>query len=250
MLAHQMCDRRSSTAGVRRFPLVVAVALVALGLIEAASGNETPKVARTHELAALRVVHEALSRPDSRASVLELVQPRRPLTGERTVLPVLGRATGAKGVRWLHVRLPGRPNGHTGWIRQRGAVTATTGWAVFVGLSHRRVSVYRHGRRVRMFSAVVGKPSTPTPRGRFFVEESFRILPGAAGGPYAIALSARSNVYQEFHGGPGQVAVHGIDGIGGRPGTAVSHGCIRLNSSDMAWLGSRIGPGVPVTITR
>ena len=236
---------------MRKFPLAAAAVLAALGLIDAASGNEIkPKVARTRELAALRAAHEALAKPDARASVIELVQPRRPLTGERTVLPVLGRATGAKGVRWLHVRLPGRPNGHTGWIRQRGTVIVTTSWAVFVGVSRRQVSVYRHGRRARTFSAVVGRPSTPTPRGRFFVEESFRILPGAAGGPYAIALSARSNVYQEFDGGPGQVALHGTAGIGGLPGTAVSHGCIRLNSSDMAWLGAHIGPGVPVTITR
>ena len=31
----------------------------------------------------------------------------------------------------------------------------------------------------------------------------------AAGGPYALATSARSNVLQEFEGGPGQIALHG-----------------------------------------
>ena len=55
---------------------------------------------------------------------------------------------------------------------------------------------------------------------------------------------------QEFDGGPGQIAVHGLANIGGVPGTAVSHGCVRLANATMRWLVIRIGPGVPVTISR
>jgi lipoprotein-anchoring transpeptidase ErfK/SrfK len=98
--------------------------------------------------------------------------------------------------------------------------------------------------------AVVGKPSTPTPHGRFFVEESVRMLPGSAGAPFALALSARSNVLQEFEGGPGQIAMHGVANLGGTPGTAVSHGCVRLANRDIRWLVSHVAPGVPVIITR
>ena len=83
---------------------------------------------------------------------------------------------------------------------------------------------------MRRFSAVVGNPSTPTPRGRFFIEEALALAPGAHGGPYALATSARSNVLQEFEGGPGQIALHGTDGLSGALGTAVSHGCIRLST--------------------
>ena len=74
-------------------------------------------------------------------------------------------------------------------------------------------------------------------------------MPGGIGAPFALALSARSNVYQEFDGGPGQIALHGLTGIGGMPGTAVSHGCIRLDSAAMTWLVLRIRAGAPVTIT-
>lgn len=70
----------------------------------------------------------------------------------------------------------------------------------------------------------------------------------AAGGPFALALSARSNVLQEFEGGPGQIAIHGRDLLGGDLGQAESHGCVRLASTAIAWLAARIGPGVPVTI--
>ena len=70
-----------------------------------------------------------------------------------------------------------------------------------------------------------------------------------AGAPFALALSARSNVLQEFNGGPGQIGLHGLSNVGGVLGTAVSHGCIRLANATMRWLVHRISPGVPVTIT-
>ena len=69
--------------------------------------------------------------------------------------------------------------------------------------------VYRNGRPVRIVKAIVGKPSTPTPRGEFFVEEeSSWGEPKRV--PFALALSARSDVLQEFDGGPGQIALHGL----------------------------------------
>ena len=73
---------------------------------------------------------------------------------------------------------------------------------------------------------------------------------GAVGGPYALALSARSNVLQEFMGGPGQIAMHGVANLGGTPGTAVSHGCVRLANRNIGWLAARVAPGAPVTIRR
>lgn len=76
------------------------------------------------------------------------------------------------------------------------------------------------------------------------------MLPGSAGAPFALALSARSNVLQEFAGGPGQIAMHGVANLGGTLGTAISHGCIRLADQSIRWLAARIEPGVPVTITK
>ena len=70
----------------------------------------------------------------------------------------------------------------------------------------------------------------------------------AAGAPFALATSARSGVLQEFDGGPGQIALHGLDNIGGAIGAAISHGCIRMTSRSMRWLAARIAPGAPVTI--
>ena len=210
----------------------------------------TPAVVKpTQELAALLSAHEAYSKPARDSAPLRMVQARRPLTGARTVLPVLGHKTAAHGVRWLHVGLPGRPNGGTGWIRQSGTIASTTSWHVLVHTSTRRVIVYRNGRPVRTVKAVVGKPSTPTPHGEFFVEEAVRLRAVDVGAPFALALSARSNVLQEFAGGPGQIGLHGLANVGGVLGTAVSHGCVRLDNDVMRWLVVHVGPGVPVTIT-
>lgn len=177
-----------------------------------------------------------------------MVTPLRPITNERTVLPVTGHATDRTGRRWLRVRLPGRPNGGSGWIERAGTKAHTTDVRLVVDTTLRRVTVFRDGRAVRIFRAVVGRPGSPTPHGEFFVEEAVALPTSAAGSPYALALSARSDLYREFEGGPGQVAIHGRGQIGGTLGTATSHGCVRLDSAAMRWLVMIVGPGVPVTI--
>jgi lipoprotein-anchoring transpeptidase ErfK/SrfK len=208
----------------------------------------TPTVAPTQELAVLVRGQTVMSKPDNSSARRVWVERWRPITEGRTVLPVIGHRT-HDGARWLQVMLPGRPNNSTGWIRKARTTQSQTIWHIVVDLSERRLTVYRRGRVVRAFSAVVGAPSTPTPRGRFFVEETVRLRAGDVGGPYALALSARSYVLQEFAGGPGQIAVHGVWNVGGTMGTAASHGCVRLDTASITWLGERTGPGVPVTIS-
>ncbi len=232
--------------------LVAALALalaVSAGSASAATSDPRIVVASTQELAILLSAQTARSAPTTHAATLENVSAQRPLTGERTVLPVIGHRTGAGATAWLDVRLPGRPNGLTGWIKRAGTTTTRTSWHLVVDTSERRVTVYQDGRPVRVFAAIVGKPSTPTPVGEFFVEETVQLGAGDVGAPFALALSARSDVLQEFDGGPGQIALHGLLNIGGVLGTAVSHGCVRLSNDAMRWLAARIGPGFPVTIT-
>jgi lipoprotein-anchoring transpeptidase ErfK/SrfK len=228
--------------------LTVAVVAVGLACLMAASARGAGSSA-ARPLVALLSGHVVQSRPRSRAPHVESVSALRPLTGVRTVLPVLGRTTSPGGKAWVRVRLPGRPNGHTGWIAARQTRRTTTEWRLVLTLSDRLIAVYRDGRAVRHFRAVVGTPSTPTPSGRFFVEEALAIS-GQAGGPFALATSARSAVLQEFEGGPGQIAIHGTDYLVGALGSAASHGCIRLSTHAITWLAHRIGSGVPLTIAR
>lgn len=166
-----------------------------------------------------------------------------PLSHQRVSLPVLRR----RG-RWLRVLLPGRPNGHAGWIDARKAKLWREPWLVVVDTESKRLFVFRGRRIVRSFPVVVGEPPTPTPHGRFYVEEALILRPRSLGSPYAFALSARSNVFREFDGGPGQIAIHGVYGIGGTPGRAESHGCIRMTGDALTWMVARFGTGTPVVI--
>jgi hypothetical protein len=206
------------------------------------------RVKATQELAVLGTTHNAHRAPAAASPRIARLPATTPITGEQTTLPVIGPSIVRAGLRWLHVMLPGRPDGSTGWIIQPGTRRLTTGWRILIDLAARRVRVYRDGRTLRTFQAIVGKPSTPTPTGRFFVQETIQIAAGEPDGPYALALSARSNVLQEFEGGPGQIGIHGRDELGGVLGNAESHGCIRLATSGIDWLAARIGPGTPVRI--
>jgi len=201
-------------------------------------------------LVVLLDAHVARTGPGTRFRRIEFVPARRPLTHVRTVLPALRYARSLGGKRWVRVRLPGRPSGHLGWIAASQTRRTSTGWRLALDISARRVTVSYYGRVVRRYRAVVGTPSTPTPRGRFFIEEALQLSPWAAGGPFALATSARSAVLQEFAGGPGQIALHGTKNLWGALGTAASHGCVRLSTRAIKWLAGRIGAGVPLTVHR
>jgi lipoprotein-anchoring transpeptidase ErfK/SrfK len=247
--------RRSGRPELRRARSLLALAgtscvLAAMGAHAPAPAVAagTAKAGASQELAVLLSTHAVHRRPQGGSRVLVTVPAVRPITGEPTTLPVIGHARSGGGIAWLRVMLPGRPNGSSGWIAKQGTRAQLTGWRISVSLGARRVTVYRHGRAIRRFAAVVGKPATPTPTGGFFVEETLQMTPSEPGGPYALALSARSNALQEFEGGPGQIALHGRDNLGGVLGAAESHGCVRLATASIDWLAQRIGPGVPVTI--
>jgi hypothetical protein len=243
-------QRPGSRRGVAALGLALVVVAIGIGcvVVTPARAAQT-RVPATQPLVVLLHDHVVQTRPNPHAHRIEFVSALRPLTGVRTVLPVLGRATSRGGKAWVRVRLPGRPNGHAGWIAAGQTRRTSTEWRLSLDLSARLLTVFHGGRTDRRLRVVVGKPSTPTPRGSFFVEESMT-LSFQVGGPFALATSARSNVLQEFEGGPGQIALHGTNDLSGALGTAASHGCIRLGPPDITWLARRIGGGVPLTILR
>jgi lipoprotein-anchoring transpeptidase ErfK/SrfK len=228
--------------------MLAAACLAGVVAASAAGAGLQTRAQASQELVVLLDAHAVHEAPQAGSPTIKVLAAHRPITGEQTTVPVIARSIASGGARWLLVMLPGRPNGSSGWISQQDTRELVTAWAIVVDLAARRVSVYNDARRTAIFQAVVGKPSTPTPTGQFFVEETLQMSPGEAGGPFALALSARSDVLQEFEGGPGQIAIHGRDNLGGTLGTAASHGCIRLATASIDWLAARIGPGTPVTI--
>jgi len=173
-----------------------------------------------------------------------------PLTGEQTVLPVLAVADGPAGGQWLRVRLPMRPNGATGWIPADSGSSGETPWRIVIHRGARRADVLEGTATRATFPVIVGKPSTPTPLGTFFVVEKLHLGPSVPEGPWALATSAYSNVLQEFAGGPGQIALHGIVGLDAPLGTFSSHGCIRFANAAITWIATHVTAGTPVIVER
>jgi lipoprotein-anchoring transpeptidase ErfK/SrfK len=237
-----------------RLATVAAIILLLTSATGAHTAQARPqRVPGQQLLVTLLTNHSVRARPNAKARVLADVSQSRPITGERTTLPVLSQTNPSSGRPWLRVLLPGRVLGQTpppptGWISASDTQLSMTPWRIIVDLNARQVTVERNGRPLRRYTAIVGTPSTPTPTGHYFVEENIRLGAAAIGGPFALATSDRSNVFQQFDGGPGQIALHGLDNLGGQLGTAESHGCIRLADSAITWLAARIAPGTPVTI--
>jgi lipoprotein-anchoring transpeptidase ErfK/SrfK len=154
--------------------------------------------------------------------------------------------------RWLQVLLPQRPNGATGWIPLARTVTRATPWRITVSLHARRVRLLRRGTVVASSRAVIGKPTTPTPRGRFAIAERVP-QPDSHGflGPWALLLTAHSNVLDDYGGGPGRVAIHGRDGASllDPLGSAASHGCIRVPDTFVRLLARHAREGTPVDVS-
>ncbi|NUT57211.1 MAG: L,D-transpeptidase, partial [Thermoleophilia bacterium] len=128
---------------------------------------------------------------------------------------------------WYHVQLPLKPNGITGWVRAADVALASVTTRVVVDLSERTVTLFDGGREVLTTRAAIGAPGTPTPTGRYYVNQRLRPHdPSGPFGPGAIGISAFSEVLTGWtQGGP--IAIHGTN----RPeliGRAVSNGCVRV----------------------
>lgn len=162
--------------------------------------------------------------------------------------PLVFLVTSTQGP-WLQVMLPLRPNGSEGWIRSDQVRLRSDPYQVDVSLSAHRLTVLDGGQSVLQVPVAVGKPSAPTPTGRFYLTELLRSPdPSGAYGPYAYGTSDFSNVYTYFEGGPGQIGVHGTN----EPwviGHDASHGCIRLYDADITKVASLVPRGTPLDVT-
>ena len=168
--------------------------------------------------------------------------------GDRTHLLVT-RVAIRKGVRWVEVLLPKRPNGSRGWVLQDRMELTSTSIRLKIDVSDRRLSVFRKNRRIMYVPVAVGKDATPTPTGPLFaIAETLRGIPGGFLGTYILPLTGFSEKLNEFAGGDGRVAIHGTT-LPALIGTQASHGCVRMYNSDVNRLARLARPGTPLVIT-
>jgi lipoprotein-anchoring transpeptidase ErfK/SrfK len=196
---------------------------------------------------AVRTTAVARSKPAGGGAVLARYS-RIDLNGYPTVFGVVGARTGARcAIAWYRVQLNLTPNGRTGWVAARSVRPYSVRSRIVVDLSARRLVAYLAGKMVVRTQVAVGDRRTPTPTGRYFVNERFRLDdPDGPFGVAALGISAHSNVLRNWiQGGP--IALHGTN----QPGTigeAASHGCIRLANTAMWRLFSLTPAGTPVDI--
>ena len=151
---------------------------------------------------------------------------------------------------WLHVHLPVRPNGSSGWVRLSDVNLATTDYRIEVRLTEHRLLLHKGNEVVMDVSVGVGRDEVPTPGGVYYIKELLQPpTPGGTYGAYAYGLSGYSPVLESFAGGAGVIGIHGTN----EPesvGTDASHGCIRMLDADITRMVTEFGLplGTPVEI--
>ena len=186
------------------------------------------------------------SRPSTRADTVTRL---RLLTEDRfpEVYLVLARWVDPSGKAWLRVRLPMRPNGRKGWVPEDAlGPLRVVRTMLDIDRGALRATLYQSGRPIFTADIGIGKPSSPTPAGRFYIREKFKVRGAPVYGTHAIGTSAYSPGLSDWPNG-GVVGLHGTNQPGLIPGRP-SHGCIRLRNADIARL-YRLAPrGTPIHI--
>lgn len=148
---------------------------------------------------------------------------------------------------WLQVRAPERPNNALHWIKADEVDLAPVDNRIVISVSQRNLRLLDKAQKVIYETNVaVGKPKTPTPLGRFYVDV-WLPNPGRPYGQFMLSIGGFSEVYKTFEGGRGQVAMHGW-ADNSVMGQNVSNGCVRMRNADIVKLSEMAPLGTPVEI--
>jgi hypothetical protein len=149
---------------------------------------------------------------------------------------------------WLKIRIPGRPNGRTGWVREEQLSNLKT-IQTHLTIDRRKLkaTLRKNGKIIWSSRVGVGRPGLETPAGHFWIRERLSNLGGSpVYGPWAFGTSAYSDKLTDWPGG-GVVGIHGTNQpelIPGRP----SHGCVRVPNAKINRLAKLMPIGTPLLI--
>jgi hypothetical protein len=150
---------------------------------------------------------------------------------------------------WLGVLASELGNGQVGWIDgRRGVKLFRVDWSIETDLSRRLMLVRRGGRVVARARVAIGRPSAPTPRGRFAVTDKLRT--GNPQGPYGccvLALTGHQPSIPQGWGGGDRIAIHATPAESSI-GEAASAGCLRADSGLMRRLVRQVPLGTQVRV--
>jgi hypothetical protein len=241
----------------RLLPLVLLASLAAPGVASAdqlplrPKGDDTPlgDERLSNEKTLTRWAHTNLigtirSKPTAKSKAVAKLHWNTE-DGYPEVYVVLRSKLDARDRPWLQIRIPGRPNGRTGWVREEYLSNLKTIQThLTVDRGRLKATLRKNGRRIWTSRIGVGAPGTPTPGGRFWIRERLH-GDGAVYGPWAFGTSAYSSL-SDWPGG-GVIGIHGTNQPGLIPGRP-SHGCIRVPNGKISRLAKLMPVGSPVRI--
>ena len=195
--------------------------------------------------APLRRATVARAAPSPKARAVASLSSRTPEDTTNLVL-VLARARDAHGGLWIRARLPAR-RAQSGWLPR----AALGGYEdvhtrLIVDRGRLSLTLLRNGRAVFRAPVGIGRATTPTPAGDFYIRDRLTRYASPFYGPVAFGTSAQSATLTDWPAG-GYVGIHGTNQPELIPGR-VSHGCIRLRNADIARLARLLPVGTPLQI--
>lgn len=165
--------------------------------------------------------------------------------GGPSTRPVLDQQGG-----WVEIALDSRPNGAVGWVAAQNVLLSSTPFRVVISICGRSLTIFQGSTPVYSSPVGVGQPQWPTPVGSSFVDAivatpSFQQY---IYGPTVFIMGTHSNVFTEFDGGDGTVAIHGYPSDpGSTKGVASSHGCVRASPETINAL-KMVPVGTPIDV--
>jgi lipoprotein-anchoring transpeptidase ErfK/SrfK len=149
---------------------------------------------------------------------------------------------------WLKVLIQARPNQTTGWVAASEVDVTSTTYRMVLSLADRHLTVYDGDEVVAETDVVIGKSTTPTPEGEFYLSEKIEQKnAGGSYGPWILSTNGYSEALDLFDNGLPVVAFHGTN----QPdliGTEASNGCIRMPNDVVTELAGMLPAGTPIQI--
>jgi lipoprotein-anchoring transpeptidase ErfK/SrfK len=149
---------------------------------------------------------------------------------------------------WLKVLIPARPNQTEGWIKASDVTLETVSYRMVLNLSKFQLTVYKGNEVFVETDVVIGKDSTRTPVGRFYMTEKVKQSNDTGiYGSWVLATNGYSESLDTFNDGLPVIAFHGTN----QPelvGTKASNGCVRMTNEVVSKLADALPAGTPIDI--
>ncbi len=152
-----------------------------------------------------------------------------------------------KSGKYGKVTVPYTMSPRPGWIKIEGLKKSYVKYSVEVDISRHRLTLRKFGRPAMRVPAAMGKPSTPTPPGRYHVADRWSSNPSGSLGTFVFALSGLQINYPGASSGLFIMAIHGTNSPS-TVGQSVSGGCPRVKNEVVQRLIPVLRLGTPVII--